>query len=116
RVLREARGGHDHARGAKAALERLGVEKSLLHRMELAVAGQPLERGDLTALGPEGGDEATVDRLAIEPDGAGPTIAGIAAFLHAKPSKIPQKSSQALAGARFGREGFAVDPIVHGGS
>jgi hypothetical protein len=57
-----------------------------------------------------------VDRLAIEPDGAGPTIARIAAFFHAKPAKITEKSSQALAGARFGREGFAVDPIIHGGS
>ena len=79
--------GHDHARGAKAALERLGVEKRLLHRMEFAVAGQPLERGDLAALGPEGGNEATVDRLAIEPDRAGAAIAGVTPFFHAKPAE-----------------------------
>ena len=41
RLLGEARRGHDHARGAKAALERLGVEKRLLHRMELAVVASP---------------------------------------------------------------------------
>ena len=73
--------------GAEAALERLGVEKRLLHRMELAVAGKPLERGDLAALGPECGNEATVDRLAVEPDRAGAAIAGVAPFFHAKPAE-----------------------------
>src|SRR5205823_417554 len=53
RVLGEARRSHDHPRGAEAALERLGVEKRLLHRMEPAVTGEPPERGDLAALGPE---------------------------------------------------------------
>src|SRR5438270_7971627 len=57
RVLGEARRRHDHPRGAKAALERLGVEKRLLHRMEFVVAGKPPERRDLAALGPECGNE-----------------------------------------------------------
>ena len=114
RLLGEARRRHDHARGAKAALERLGIEKRLLHRMELAVGGQPLERGDLAVLGPERGNQATVDRLAVEPDRARAAIAGVTPFLHAKPAQAPQKGSQALAGTRFGRERFAVDPIVHG--
>ena len=35
-LFRKACRRHDHARRAKAALERLGVEKRLLHRMELA--------------------------------------------------------------------------------
>ena len=39
-LLGEARRRHDHPRGAEAALERLGVEERLLHRMEFAVAGQ----------------------------------------------------------------------------
>ena len=96
--------GHDHPRGAKAALERLGVEKRLLHRMELAVAGEPLKRGDLAALGPESGNQATVDRLAIEPDRARPAIAGVTPFFHSKPAQAPQKGSQALAGTRLRRE------------
>src|SRR5438270_5691441 len=57
RVLGEARRGHDHPRRAKAALERLGIQERLLHRMEFAVAGKPLERGYLAALGPECGHE-----------------------------------------------------------
>ena len=115
RVLGEARRRHDHPGGAKAALERLGVEKRLLHRVEFAVAGKPLKRGDLAALGPECGNEATVDRLAIEPDRAGAAIPGVTPFLHAEPAEAPQQCSQALAGTRFGLECFAVDPIVHGG-
>ena len=79
--------GHDHAGGAEAALERLGVEKRLLHRMQFAVAGEPLERGDLAALGAEGGNEATVDRLAVEPDRARAAIAGVTPFLHSKPAE-----------------------------
>src|SRR5580700_7052482 len=66
RVLGEARGRHDHARGAKAALERLGIEKCLLEGMEFAARGESLERGDLAPLGPERGNQATVDRFAIE--------------------------------------------------
>src|SRR5262249_48151045 len=115
RLRGEARRGHDHARGTKAALKRLGIEERLLHRMEFAVAGKPLERGDLPALGPERGNEATVDRLAIEPDRAGAAIAGITPFFHAKPAKASQKGSQALAGKGVGREGFPVDPKSHGG-
>src|SRR5262245_20824233 len=49
RLVGEARRGHDHSRGAEAALERLGVEERMLDRMEFAVAREPLERGDLTA-------------------------------------------------------------------
>ncbi len=61
------------------------------------------------------GIEATVDRLAIEPDRARTAIPGITPFFHAKPAKAAQKGSQALAGTRFRRERFAVDPIAHGG-
>ncbi len=72
--------------------------------MELAVAGKPLERGDLAVLGPECGNEATVDRLAIEPDRAGTAIPGITPFFHSKPAQAAQKGSQALAWTRFRRE------------
>ena len=69
--------------------------------MQLAVAGKPLDRGDLPALGPEGGNQAAVDRLAVEPDRAGAAIAGITALLDAEPAQLAQKRSQALAGTRF---------------
>src|SRR5262249_5704429 len=114
-LLRKACRGHDHPRSAETALERLGTEKSLLHRMELAVARQSLERGNFAAFGPESGDQATVDRFTVEPDGAGATIAGVTSFLHSKPAQVPQERTQALARKRFGREGSAVDAIIHDG-
>ena len=67
----------------------------------LPSAGQPLERGDLAALGPECGNEATVDRLAVEPDRARAAIPGVTPFSHPEPAEAAQKGSQALAGTRF---------------
>src|SRR4051812_14116575 len=87
----------------------------MLDRMQLAVAGEPLGRGDLTPQGAERGHEATVDGLAVEPDRARAAIAGVTPFFHPEPSQVPQEGSQALAGTRFRREGLAIDPIGHGG-
>jgi hypothetical protein len=36
-LIGKAGGGHDHARGAKAALECLRIEERLLHRMQFSV-------------------------------------------------------------------------------
>ena len=58
--------------------------------MKLAVAGEPLERGDLAALRPERGNKATVNGLAIEPDRARTAITGITPFFHPKPAKAPR--------------------------
>src|SRR5205814_9686134 len=47
--------GHDHARGAEPALERVLLVERPLHRVQRAVRpGQALERGDLRAPGPPG--------------------------------------------------------------
>ena len=40
-------------------------------------------------------------RLAVEVDGAGAAIAGVAALLDAVPAEGAQQRAQALAGARF---------------
>lgn len=37
---------HDHARGAVAALQRTGIEKGLLQRMQLALVLEPFDRSD----------------------------------------------------------------------
>src|SRR5262249_51881777 len=115
RLLGEARRRHDHPRGAEAALERLGVEERLPHRVRLAVAGEALERGDLAALGPERGDQATVDGLAIEPDRTRAAVARVAPLLHPEPADVTQERPQALAGSRLRRERLAVDAIAHVG-
>jgi hypothetical protein len=76
--------GHHHAGGAKAALEGLGREEGLLHRVQGFCAGQAADRGDGSAFGTEGGEEATMHGLPIDMDGAGAAIAGVAAFFNAE--------------------------------
>ena len=114
-LLAQRGGGHDHAGGAEAALEGLRIEEGLLHRMQRAVLGQPLDGGDLAAGGAEGRHQAGMHRLAVEPDRAGAAIAGIAALLDAEHAAIAQEGAQALSGRRLGGEQFAVDVVVHPG-
>ena len=99
--LVEGGGGHDHAGRAEAALERLGVEEGLLHRVQLAVLREPLDRRDLATRGAEGGHQAAMHGRAVEPDGAGAAIARVAALLDAEPAVLAQEGAQAL--ARLGR-------------
>ncbi len=63
---------------------------------------------------PEGRGDAAMDRLAVDPDRAGPAISRVAPFLDAEPAELAQEGSQALAGARrvVGRR--SVDDETHG--
>src|SRR4029077_17969674 len=49
--LEELVGGHDHARGAEAALEAMLLPEALLDRVELPILGEPLDRHDVGAVG-----------------------------------------------------------------
>src|SRR5690606_20531287 len=49
--LQEVRRGHDHARRAEAALQPVLLPEPLLHRVEPAVAGEPLDGHHLAAVG-----------------------------------------------------------------
>ena len=49
--------------------------------------------------GAEGRHQAGMHRHAVEPDGAGAAIAGIAAFLDAEAAVLAQEGAQALAGS-----------------
>ena len=105
--------GHDHAGGAEAALEALRVEERLLHRVQLAVAGEALDGGDLAARRrgrPGTGSCAPARR---RPDRAGAAVAGVAALLDAEPAQVAQEGAQALAGPRLRRSALAVDLIAH---
>ena len=54
-ALAQIDGAHDHARGAKAALQAVMIAEGLLHGMQRAVgSGQPLDGGDRLALGLNG--------------------------------------------------------------
>src|SRR5262249_46469471 len=105
--------GQNHAGGAEAALEALRVEKGLLHRMGAAVRRKALDGRDRTPLGTEGRDQAAMHRLAVEQNGAGAAIAGVATFLDAEMAEITQERAQALPRARRFRKRFAVDLKAH---
>ena len=111
--LIEGRRGHDHACGAEAALEGLRIEKRLLHRVQLAVLGEPLDSGDLALGGAEGRQQAAMIGHAVEPHRAGAAIALVAAFLDTEPAMLAQEGAQALPRSRFRRELPAVDGEVH---
>lgn len=109
----ERRGGHDHARSAKAALESLRPEKRLLHGMQIAIAREALNGRHVAVRRAESRNQAAMHRLPVEPDSASAAIAAVATFLDAEPAKVADKSSQTLARPRFGVEEFSVDLVSH---
>ena len=112
-LTREAGRRHDHAGRAEAALERLGVEEGLLHRMELAIHGQPLDRRHLRVGRAEGRHQAAMDRGAVDPHRARAAVALIAPLLDAEPAELTQEGAQTLARTRLGGEALPVDGDVH---
>ncbi len=84
----QAGGGHDHPRGAVAALEAMVVPEGLLDRMELAVRGHALDRGDLRAVGLHGQDRARLHGLAVQVDRAGAAVGRVAAHVGAGQTKL----------------------------
>ena len=113
RLVERGRGRrHDHAGGAVAALEGLRVMEGLLDGMQLAVLGEAFDGGDLAAFAAEGGHQAGMERLAVEPHRAGAAVAGVAALLDAEHFQVAQEGAQALAGLRFGRVEAAIDLVL----
>src|SRR5256885_5147688 len=76
--------GHQHARRAEAALQAMLLGEALLHRMELAALLQPLDRGDLGAVGLHGEHRARLHRVAVEDHGARAAVRGVAADVRAR--------------------------------
>ncbi len=106
----QGRGGHQEAGRAEAALEALRVQEPLLHRVQFAVLGQPLDGGHGPALGAYGRVQAAVYGFAVHLDGAGAAVARVAALLHPEPAALAQVRPQALPRARLGVERLVVDP------
>src|SRR5688572_23778903 len=77
-VAAPPRGLHDHSRGAEAALEAVLVPERLLERMEAGAVGDALDGPDLATVGLDGEHRARLGALAIDVDGAGATVAGVA--------------------------------------
>src|SRR5437764_11210875 len=80
--LVEQRGrGHDLPGRAVPALERVVLDERLLHRVQLAFPGEPLDGRDLVALAGDRQGEARQNPAAVHPHGARTTGALIAALL-----------------------------------
>src|SRR5207244_6881980 len=82
--LQEVRGGHDEARRAEPALQRVLLVEGLLHRVQGAVwAGQALDGGHLSAVGLDGEHEAGEREAAVDEHAAGAAGAMLAGEVHA---------------------------------
>src|SRR5574337_2033909 len=75
--------GHDHARGAEPALQPVIVLERLLHRMQVAVLGEPFDRGHVRPLAACREDGAGLDRLTVDVDDARAALRGVAADVRA---------------------------------
>src|SRR5829696_10349951 len=94
-LLEEADGGHDHAWRAVAALQAVRLVKSLLHRMPQSVLPDSPDRGDLMPVGLHRKDRATLDRLTVNVDRAGPATGSVASSMHAPdPKVLPEMMQQ----------------------
>src|ERR671924_2265743 len=85
-------GGHDHARRAVAALQSMFFMKALLHRMQLAIARQPLDSRNLRPVCLRREDRARFHSPAVEKNRASAALAGVAANMRAgKPKMLAQE-------------------------
>jgi len=71
--------GHDHSGRAVAALQSVALPKPLLDRVQLAVARQSFDSGDLCTISLNGEYRAGLNCLALHQDGAGAANARFAA-------------------------------------
>ena len=65
---------HDHPGRAEAALQPVALAERLLHRVQLPVLRQPLDRRDVGAVGLDRQHVAGPDAAAVQMDGAGPQL------------------------------------------
>jgi len=112
-LIGKTRGRHDHARGAKPALEGLCIEERLLHWMKRTVVREPFDGFNLASFRAKCWDEAAVDGFTIKPDRARTTVPCIAALFHAEPSEVPDEGAQTLTGPRLGVESLFIDFVAH---
>src|SRR5690606_1470448 len=80
-VGQQGNGRHHHAGGAEAALQAMALAKRRLDGMELVAFGQAFDRGDRAAIDLEGEYRAGFDRAAVDMDGAGAALGGVATLV-----------------------------------
>src|SRR4051812_47860830 len=104
-------GTHDHAGCAIAALKPMMLAERRLHRVERAVGRrETFDGGDCGTLGLYCQHGAALDRAAIDMDDAGAALAGVAADMGSRQSKmLAQQLHQQRASLDLARHGLAVD-------
>jgi len=94
-ALEQLYAGHDHARGAVAALQAVAFPEAFLHRMQLAVPSQAFDGGHFGAVRLDGENRTRFHRAAILKDSTGATNAGLAAHMCAGQfAEIAQEMNQ----------------------
>src|SRR6516225_5089302 len=90
-LLEQRRHRHDHPALAVAALRHVMLEPGLLHLVQGAARGEPLDRGDLLALGRAHRHRARARGLAVHVHGAGAALGDPApVFSSGKADLLPQ--------------------------
>src|SRR5712675_778188 len=115
-LVKQVMRGEDHAGGADAALGSALFEEALLDGMEFFVDDEAFDGGDFGAFDLQDGDEAGVDQVAVDQDGAGSALAFAAAlFGSGKVQVFAEDVEEAL--HRWGFDGFclAIDSELNGG-
>ncbi len=87
-AVEQPAGGHQHARGAEAALQAVALHEALLERVELAALVQVLDGADGAAVGHGGQHGAALDRLAVHPQHARAAVGGVAAPVGAGQAQV----------------------------
>src|ERR1043166_3471569 len=114
RTFEEADGGEHHAGRADAALRAAALDQRLLHGVEALAVGDTFDRRDPRALDLRDGDEATIDQLAVEDDGARAAFALAAALLRARELQpLAQRVEQARQRVGFERHGLPVHAVAN---
>ena len=81
-------GAHHHARRAETALQAVAFAKRGLHGMQRAVGREPFDGGDVGALGLHGEHVARLHGAAVQMDGAGAALRGVAADVGAGQAQL----------------------------
>src|SRR4029453_17522260 len=101
---------HDHARGAEAALQPVLLPEPFLDRVELAVLRLPLDGRDLGAVGLHREEGARLHRLAVQMDGAGAALAGVATHMGpGEAGQLPDEMDEEQPGLHLVGMARAVD-------
>ena len=110
-LAKQGRARHDHPRRAVATLHGPNLQKGLLERVELAVALQPFDGGDLRAGAVAHERETRPPGLAVDEYGAGPALPFATAVLAARQVQVvPQDAQQRPLGVGLQT---ALAPVHH---